>query len=110
MFSEELPELGHPHHRIRWRGLEEISADETPEAGYVREKFTSLLEGRMESDAHTRSMVLRRARLYRQALHAARAAIHTMHGRQDIGDDALRQIEQELDLLEMTIDSDARFV
>lgn len=35
-------------------GLEEISADQTPEAGYVREKFISLLEGRMESDAHAR--------------------------------------------------------
>jgi CPA1 family monovalent cation:H+ antiporter len=67
-------------------------------ADVVRQEFTvHLSAGQTEADqrrgAHTE--------LHRTALRAARQAIFDMRARDEIGDDAFHQIEEELDWLEM---------
>jgi monovalent cation/hydrogen antiporter len=79
-------------------GLASFDDNGSAIAEVVRQEFTvHLTSGQAEADgrrgAHTE--------LHRTALGAARQAIFDMRARDEIGDDAFHQIEEELDWLEM---------
>ena len=79
-------------------GLAAVADDTSALANVVRQEFSAhLAQGSHERD-------VRRAvhsDLHRDALQAARQAVLDMRDRQEIGDDAFHQIEEELDWLEM---------
>jgi CPA1 family monovalent cation:H+ antiporter len=94
-------ELRAARERALQAGLAGLANDESPVARAVRQEFTAHLmhapEG-SDADHPTRSA---HVDLHRQALQAARQAVHGMRANDEIGDDAFHQIEEELDWLEM---------
>jgi hypothetical protein len=82
-------EVGTGRERACQAGLSSLDQDKSPDAEYVRQKFMSLLANR-------------------QALQAARRGIYAMRANDEIGDDAFRSVEQELDWLEMALGADVR--
>ena len=83
-------------------GLASFAHDESPVAEAVRQEFTAHLAHERE-DAHAGdSAHAAHSELHRQALQAARQAVHAMRANHEIGDDAFHQIEEELDWLEMS--------
>jgi monovalent cation/hydrogen antiporter len=87
-------------HALR-TGLASFAHDDSPVADALRQEFTAhLSRGPDDTGAGdpTRSA---HGELRREALQAARKAVHAMRANDEIGDDAFHQIEEELDWLEM---------
>jgi monovalent cation/hydrogen antiporter len=100
-------EIGAGRERAYRAGLARLQEDRSPEANHVREKFISLLASRQYSEGEGGESAVRQHVLYRQALHAARDTIYAMRAGEEIGDDAFRHVEQELDWLEMALGDQA---
>jgi CPA1 family monovalent cation:H+ antiporter len=94
-------ELSAARERALRAALEQLAADRSPAAELVRQEFTSrLVHDRQDSEprAAVRSEY---DDLRRRALQAARRAVLALRTRNEIGDDAFHQMEEELDWLEM---------
>jgi CPA1 family monovalent cation:H+ antiporter len=79
-------------------GLATFAEDVSPIAGIVRQEFSvQLMSARTDANGGPRA----HAEIHRVALRAARQAVFDMRARDEIGDDAFHQIEEQLDWLEM---------
>lgn len=91
-------ELRAARERALRAGLEPLAGDRSPVAEFVRQELTACLAderpGANPGDAA-------RDELLRGALQAARQAVLAMRAKDEIGDDAFHQVEEELDWLEM---------
>jgi CPA1 family monovalent cation:H+ antiporter len=92
--------------RLAWRrGLESALAsfegDASPEAQALRREYTRAIE--RAGDGQTR-LALPSDALRRRAVAAARVTLAELRARGDIGDDAFRAIEEELDRVELSVD------
>lgn len=92
-------EIGAGRERAYRAGLARLQQERSPQARHVRQKFVALLASRQDPEGEG----VRQGVLYRQVLHAARDTIHAMRAGDEIGDDAFRHVEQELDWLEMAL-------
>jgi monovalent cation/hydrogen antiporter len=82
-------------------GLASFAHDESPVGELVRQEFSVLLAmERADTPADDATRVAH-SELRRGALQAARQAVLAMRAKDEIGDDAFHQIEEELDWLEM---------
>lgn len=86
-------EVGAARERALGAGLAGLDQDRSPAADAVRQEFIAHL-GSMDANAHSD--------LHRQALQAARQAVHAMRANDEIGDDAFHEMEEELDWIEMS--------
>ena len=84
-------------------GLASLQHDPSPAADAVRQEFTAHLEHDHEDDdGHGgEGPGAEHTRLHREALAAARQAVFAMREKDEIGDDAFHEVEEELDWLEM---------
>ena len=95
-------ELRAARERALAAGLANLERDRSRAADAVRQEFTAHL-GNEQADATSgESEHAAHSDLHREALHAARQAVHAMRAHDEIGDDAFHEIEEELDWLEMT--------
>jgi monovalent cation/hydrogen antiporter len=78
--------------------LASVSHDPSPAAQAVRQKFTAFLAAPTET-VDPKSLVP--GEHYRLAIQSARQSILSMRAKNEIGDDAFHQIEEDLDWLEM---------
>ncbi|HVF70399.1 MAG TPA: sodium:proton antiporter [Chthoniobacterales bacterium] len=84
-------------------GLASFASDGSSAAENVRQEITShLAYQRAEADVHDTTRSAHRE-LHRGALQAARDAVLAMRDKHEIGDDAFRRVEEELDLLEIAV-------
>jgi len=81
--------------------LASLADHQSPVAKLVRKEFTARLSAeRADADASAVSRA-EYSRLHGAAVRAARRAVIAMRAKDEIGDDAFHQIEEELDWLEM---------
>jgi len=81
--------------------LASLADDRSPVAKLVRKEFTARLSAeRADADASAVSRA-EYSRMHGAAVRAARQAVIAMRAKDEIGDDAFHQIEEELDWLEM---------
>jgi Na+/H+ antiporter len=80
------------------KGLASIAAVHSKASDAVRARFETLMRYRQGCDGAEDE-----AALYARALRASRQAILAMRASDEIGDDAFREIEEELDWLEMAL-------
>lgn len=105
-FDDDDPigrELSAARARALHAGLATFDHDRSSAANAIREEFTMHLTGRKAGDAGQSP----HAAVHREALQAARQAVLAMRANDEIGDDAFHLIEEELDRLEMAVDSGA---
>jgi CPA1 family monovalent cation:H+ antiporter len=81
--------------------LQSVAEDHTPAADLVRREFTAHLRGEHAQMAAGEGSHAGHRDIHRDALQSARQAVLDMRARDEIGDDAFHQIEEELDWLEM---------
>jgi monovalent cation/hydrogen antiporter len=94
-------ELSAARERAFRAGLDSLASDRSPVADLVRQVFTARL-GSEKPEADTGEATLSaHSKLLRTTLHAARQAVLAMRAKDEIGDDAFHQMEEELDWLEM---------
>jgi len=94
-------ELRAARERALRAGLARVADDDSPVAHAVRQEFAAHL-GLEEADARAGgSTATPHGDLHQKALDGARDAVLEMRSRDEIGDDAFHQIEEELDWLEM---------
>jgi CPA1 family monovalent cation:H+ antiporter len=93
-------ELDAARERALSAGLASFERDDSPAGNAVREEFTAHLRS---SDANRAGDGRHAAHgdIHRSALQAARQAVLDMRAKDEIGDDAFHQMEEELDWLEM---------
>jgi CPA1 family monovalent cation:H+ antiporter len=94
-------EVGAARERALRAGLARFEHDRSPDAEAVRQELIAHLgsvEGRAE-DGDAR--LFTHSDIHREALAAARQAIHAMRASDEIGDDAFHLLEEELDWIEM---------
>jgi CPA1 family monovalent cation:H+ antiporter len=80
------------------KGMASIAAAHSPAADAVRARFEALMRYRQGCEGAADE-----AALYARALRTARQGILAMRASDEIGDDAFRNIEEELDWLEMAL-------
>ncbi len=73
----------------------------TAAADFVRQAFTARLGDHSSGAADTAQR-----QIYSKALGAARQAVLAMRAKDEIGDDAFHQLEEELDRLEIAVGTD----
>jgi Na+/H+ antiporter len=100
-------ELRAARERALAAGLAKLERDRSPAAAAVRQEFTAHLGNERADGASGESAHAAHTDLHREALHAARQAVHAMRANDEIGDDAFHEIEEELDWLEMAASRDA---
>jgi monovalent cation/hydrogen antiporter len=100
-------ELRAARERALAAGLANLERDRSPAAAAVRQEFTAHLGNDGADGASGESAHAAHTGLHRDALHAARQAVHAMRATDEIGDDAFHEIEEELDWLEMAGSRDA---
>jgi CPA1 family monovalent cation:H+ antiporter len=94
-------ELGTARERALRAGLASLERDPSPVAEAVRQEFAvHLASAGGERDQGT-GIRAAHSSVHRGALQAARQEVLDMRARDEIGDDAFHQIEEELDWLEM---------
>ena len=94
-------ELGTARERALRAGLASLERDSSPVAEAVRQEFAvHLASAGGERDQGT-GVRAAHSSVHRGALQAARQEVLDMRARDEIGDDAFHQIEEELDWLEM---------
>jgi CPA1 family monovalent cation:H+ antiporter len=94
-------ELGTARERALRAGLASLERDPSPVAEAVRQEFAvHLASAGAERDQGT-GIRAAHSSVHRGALQAARQEVLDMRARDEIGDDAFHQIEEELDWLEM---------
>jgi len=96
-------EIGMARRGAYQAGVAALDSDATPDAEAVRDRFKSLLSLRKNDDSAYGQAAAQQRALYAKALDGARRAIEDLRARDEIGDDAFIQIEQELDWLEMVL-------
>jgi Na+/H+ antiporter len=101
-------EVGVGRERAYRAGLASMNGEQSPEAEYVRQKFTALLASQQDPGGETGLAAVRQQALSRRVLRAARQSIYAMRADDEIGDDAFRSVEQELDWLEMALGEEVR--
>ncbi len=89
-------------------GLAAVAADASPVAEAVRQELTAQLTLERRDARGGATARSAHADLHRGALDAARQAVIGMRARDEIGDDAFHQIEEELDWLDMAVGRDER--
>jgi CPA1 family monovalent cation:H+ antiporter len=98
--------VGHEVAAARERALRAALAalddNQSPIAEAVRQEFTAHLGSVDASPDEREARRLVHRDIHRQALEAARQAVHAMRASEEIGDDAFHQMEEELDRLEMS--------
>jgi monovalent cation/hydrogen antiporter len=94
-------ELRAARERALAAGLANLERDRSPVADAVRQEFTAHLGNERADATSDESAHAAHTGLHREALHAARQAVHAMRAHDEIGDDAFHEIEEELDWLEM---------
>jgi CPA1 family monovalent cation:H+ antiporter len=82
-------------------GLAALDGADSPVAEAVRGAFATHLAEDAEHADEPQSVRSEHTRLHRQAVKAARQAVLEMRERDEIGDDAFHEVEEELDWLEM---------
>jgi CPA1 family monovalent cation:H+ antiporter len=82
-------------------GLAALDGDDSAVAEAVRGEFSAHLAEEAEHAEASESVRSEHGRLHRQAVQAARRAVLVMRERDEIGDDAFHEVEEELDWLEM---------
>jgi len=80
-----------------------LGEDRSPAAEFYRQQFRKRLGQQRARTSEFDASRLAHVELRRGALHAARQALIAMRSAEEIGDDAFRGIERELDWLEMAI-------
>jgi NhaP-type Na+/H+ or K+/H+ antiporter len=100
-------ELRAARERALAAGLANLERDRSPAADAVRQEFTAHLGNDGADAASGESGHAAHTDLHREALQAARQAVHVMRANDEIGDDAFHEIEEELDWLEMAVSRDA---
>src|SRR5262249_24338243 len=93
-------EVGAARQRALRAGLAIFDHDRSPDAEAVRLELIAHL-GSMHDYADADSPRVRHGDIHRQAIEAARQAVHAMRASDEIGDDAFHLMEQELDWIEM---------
>ena len=83
--------------------LASLEDDRSPPAEFYRQQFRKRLMQQRVSEGQADASRLAHVELRRAALQAARAALIAMRDADEIGDDAFRGVEQELDWIEMAI-------
>jgi Na+/H+ antiporter len=81
--------------------LASFAADQSPIADAVRQEFTARLVDEPERADASGGLRAAHGAIRGTALGAARSAVIAMRDREELGDDAFHQIEEELDWLEM---------
>jgi monovalent cation/hydrogen antiporter len=97
-------ELGTARDRALRAALATLNNDSSPLADALREEFAVRLAPRGDEESDSRRF--KHFERHRAALDAARQAVLAMRAKNEIGDDAFHQIEEELDWHEMTIDNE----
>ena len=82
-------------------GLASFAQDESPIADAIRQEFTAQLSPEGAGGAARDALRSAHGETRRAALQAARQAVLDLRARDEIGDDAFHQIEEDLDWLEM---------
>ena len=100
-------ELRAARERALAAGLANLERDRSRAADAVRQEFAAHLGNDGADGASGESAHAAHTDLHREALHAARQAVHAMRANDEIGDDAFHEIEEELDWLEMAASRDA---
>src|SRR5262245_6196666 len=95
-------ELRAARERALAASLARLDRDRSPVGEAVRHEFTAHLGSEPLDDAPGQPTRSEHSDLHRDALGAARRAVLAMRANDEIGDDALHEIEEELDWLEMT--------
>jgi CPA1 family monovalent cation:H+ antiporter len=87
--------------RAREAALASIEGDKTPAADAVRKEFSAHLRDEHSATTPGIGSHAKHRDIHRDALQSARQAVIDMRTRDEIGDDAFRQVEEELDWIEM---------
>ena len=95
-------ELAHARERARAAGLASFATDRSAHAEAVRQEFAAHLATAEPHPASGKVSPSAHAAIHATAVRAARQAVLEMRDRDEIGDDAFHQIEEELDWLEMS--------
>jgi hypothetical protein len=94
-------ELGGARDRALQAALATLDGDQSVIAGSLRQEFAAYLAAAESGSGGDEAGRATHGNLHRTALEAARRAVLAMRDRDEIGDDAFHQIEEELDWLEM---------
>jgi NhaP-type Na+/H+ or K+/H+ antiporter len=94
-------ELSAARERAFRAGLASLAPDRSPVAEVVRQVFTARLASEKPEADTGEATLSAHSKLLRTALQAARQAVLAMRAKDEIGDDAFHQMEEELDWLEM---------
>jgi CPA1 family monovalent cation:H+ antiporter len=94
-------ELGAARERALRAGLASFEADRSPVAEAIRQEFTAHLGSADADPASGDSPRSAHSEIHRGAVQAARQAVLAMRAKDEIGDNAFHQMEEELDWLEM---------
>jgi NhaP-type Na+/H+ or K+/H+ antiporter len=98
-------ELRTARERALRAALGAFDGDDTPAAQAVRHEFAAHLSAHARQPGATVAQRSAHEAFHRDALRAARAAVLAMRATGEIGDDAFHRVEEELDWLEMTGDT-----
>jgi CPA1 family monovalent cation:H+ antiporter len=93
-------EVGAARERALRAGLARFEHDRSPDAEAVRLELIAHL-GSAPDNSDRDSPRVRHVDIHRQAIDAARQAVHAMRASDEIGDDAFHLMEEELDWIEM---------
>ena len=94
-------ELGAARDRALQAALATLEGDQSVMAESLRQEFVAYLAAAESGSGGDEAGRATHGNLHRTALEAARRAVLAMRDRDEIGDDAFHQIEEELDWLEM---------
>jgi len=94
-------ELGTARERALRAGLASLERDPSPVAEAVRQEFAVHLASAVGERDQGTGIRAAHSSVHRGALQAARQEVLDMRARDEIGDDAFHQLEEELDWLEM---------
>jgi len=94
-------EVGAARERALRAGLARFEHDRSPDAEAVRQELIAHLGPAHGGPEDGEASPFTHSDIHREALAAARQAVHAMRASDEIGDDAFHQMEEELDWIEM---------
>ena len=94
-------EVGAARQRALSAAIESLEHERSPVARGVRQEFTAHLASAESGFPGEQKRQSEHGEIHGRALQAARQAVLSMRDRDEIGDDAFHQVEEELDWLEM---------